>query len=495
MKWHPPSLRTRILALLTALVVVTLGGGIASILHGQMIKIFFETVMSTELPALQASQDLERTLVMQKGYVTYFFQDGDPGWLKPLRESQREFEEALDRCRKWAVAEKERSILNRIQSEYIHYSMARNKVIELYRAGQKTEGFALHQQARKRFFDITALSREFRKAQEQSIERARNTAIERTERLNRLAVAALILSVVISATLGFTLILQVLGPLRKLAAGSPAALPQDAEENEVKALTARFHQLVEDVNQTRGKLEWSREHLVQAEKWTMIGKLAAGVAHTVRNPLTSVKIRLFSLERTLDLDAQQKEDFEVISEEIAHIDGIVNNFLEFSRPPKPKLTMSGPSDAVDTAAQLLKHRLQSHNVSLEVVRNGRLPEIPADQDQLKEVLINLIVNACEAMVDGGNIRIEESIVGMGNQRRALEIRVSDDGPGIPADMRERVFQPFFSTKEEGTGLGLSIARRIVEEHGGWLELESGRAGTVFVITLPEGDPSRWDRSS
>ncbi len=256
-------------------------------------------------------------------------------------------------------------------------------------------------------------------------------------------------------------------------------------EDEVKALSRRFQNLIDDVDQTKSKLKWSREHLQQAEKWALVGKLAAGVAHSVRNPLTSVKMRLFSMERTLALTSSQKEDFEVISEEIRHIDTIVGNFLEFSRPPKLKMQKVSPSDAVDMALQLLRHRLESYDVKTEVKRDKRLREILADPDQLKEVLVNLIVNACEAMVEGGSISIAEEESATDSVGPVVVMRVSDTGPGVPAAIQEKLFQPFFSTKEEGTGLGLSIATRIVEEHGGWLDLKSeeGR-GTTFIITLP-----------
>jgi signal transduction histidine kinase len=232
-----------------------------------------------------------------------------------------------------------------------------------------------------------------------------------------------------------------------------------------------------------------------AEKWALVGKLAAGVAHSVRNPLTSVKMRLFSMERSLALSPSQKEDLEVISEEIRHIDTIVGNFLEFSRPPKLKMQKVSPSDAVDMAVQLLHHRLESYDVKVEVQRDGRLPEISADPDQLKEVLVNLMVNACEAMVDGGEITISEQQNHSENVGPVAILRVSDNGPGVPESIQAKIFQPFFSTKEEGTGLGLSIAARIVEEHGGWLDLKSREGeGATFIITLPAGEEKTWQPS-
>jgi signal transduction histidine kinase len=114
-----------------------------------------------------------------------------------------------------------------------------------------------------------------------------------------------------------------------------------------------------------------------------------------------------------------------------------------------------------------------------------LPAVPADVEQLKEVVVNLMVNACEAMAGGGAIVIEEKAENHPRLGPAAVIRVSDNGPGIPAHLRDKIFQPFFSTKEEGTGLGLSIAQRIITEHGGYLEMESAEGrGASFSIILP-----------
>ena len=140
----------------------------------------------------------------------------------------------------------------------------------------------------------------------------------------------------------------------------------------------------------------------------LVGKLAAGMAHSIRNPLTSVKMRLFSLDRTLDLSVTQKEDFDVISEEIRHTDTIVQNFLEFSRPPKLKIQKISPSDVVDMTLRMLKHRLESYDVEIKLDRKHPLPEIQADPEQLKEVLVNLVVNAYEAMERSGTIEIQEA---------------------------------------------------------------------------------------
>jgi len=477
------------------LVAVTVGGGLVSILHGYLTDKFVTRVTESGLVALQAAQELENAICMQKGFVTYYFQDSDPMWLEQLEKHHLQFENWLKTARVTAETPKEREIVNQIESQYVRYSVSRAEVVALYKEGKKEAGFAMHKSVRNQFLSIIELCNEYKEAQEKRMTVARDNMKERAQLINLLALMALFTVIVLAVVLTYTLLNHILGPIRQLALETDVPKTDVASSDEVQALSRRFHNLIADVDQTKSKLKWSREHLQQAEKWALVGKLAAGVAHSVRNPLTSVKMRLFSMERSLALSPSQKEDLEVISEEIRHIDTIVGNFLEFSRPPKLKMQKVSPSDAVDMAIQLLRHRLESYDVRVEVKRDGRLPEIPADPDQLKEVLVNLMVNACDAMVNGGQITIEEEESHSENIGPVVILRVSDNGPGVPESIQAKLFQPFFSTKEEGTGLGLSIATRIVEEHGGWLDLKSREGqGATFIITLPAGEEQTWQPS-
>ena len=296
--------------------------------------------------------------------------------------------------------------------------------------------------------------------------------------------ATLLIQLVLIIGLGVIFVRQILSPVaRMLKAAARECRPEDSK-NIVTDLSLSVSHLIQDVDQAHQELEKSRENLLQAEKMALVGKLAAGMAHSIRNPFTSVKMRMFSLGRSLKLDKTQEEDFTVISQEIRHIDTIVQNFLEFSRPPKLVMQSVSPSAIVDHALQLLSHRLNSYGVDVKVERAAILPEVLADPEQIKEVLVNLIINACEEMKTGGSIVIEERLFGQLPHQFAV-LSVSDSGPGVPPALQDKIFQPFFTTKDEGTGLGLSIASRIVGEHGGSLILENGAVtGATFVITLP-----------
>jgi signal transduction histidine kinase len=488
-------LKTRILTILGGIVLITLCGGSVLVWYTFRMERMLAAITGEDLSALQAAESLEKALIHQKGFVSYFFMDGNPEWLQQMEKHRQLFAERLSRIK--AGDGRELPALETIETEFARYVEKKNRVIALYQGGDMAAGMALHREARGYFDALIRHCEEFKQVHTDHILAVSAQNHEQAVRLRAIALAAILAAAGLTVLLAFVFVHQILEPLRRLTAEANRVPNPAGSENEVKALSRSVRGLLQDVDQTQTELERSRESLVQSEKLALVGKLAAGMAHSIRNPFTSVKMRLFSLARTLELDAAQQEDFEVIAAEIRHIDVIVQNFLEFSRPPKLKMQATDPSGVVDAVVQLLGHRLKSHDVAVRVDRPAPLPAVTADPEQLKEALVNIVVNACEAMPGGGDILIEErASVGPGAQRAAV-IRVHDTGPGIPAAVQERIFQPFFSTKPDGTGLGLSIARRIVADHRGRLEAASTeRQGATFIMTLParesadEQDPDR-----
>ena len=487
--WRGLSLRARIYSVVVLLILITIAGGLVTVWSTFRMESLLEEIIGKDVAAFKAAESLEISLVNQKGFVSYYFLDGNPDWLKRLGEYRQIFEERLKEVRATVRNRTQEQAVQEIESEYRQYIALKDRVIEYYQEGERAAGTALHQRAREHFFKVLDLCEQYKRLHEKRMADLRKQSVGQTKRLRIIASAAALMVMVLALLLVLGLIREILRPMRRLAMEAHRNKGPEHPKDEFTALRMSVHDLIEDIDHTHHELEKSREHLLQTEKMAMVGKLAAGTAHSIRNPLTSVKMRLFSLGRTLRLSPTQKEDFDVISEEIGHIDTIVQNFLEFSRPPKLKMQKISPSEVVDLTLKLLEHRLQSYDVHVEVDRKRPLPEVPADPEQLKEVLVNLIENACEAMGQGGSIVIQEEETFVSPLGPVAVVRLTDTGQGIPQSALDKVFEPFFTTKEEGSGLGLSIAMRIVEEHGGWLDVSSTEGeGTTFVLTLPIAPP-------
>jgi signal transduction histidine kinase len=488
--WRKISLRVRIYVILLALVMITMAGGIVTVWYTYQMEHLLTAVTEKDLAAFQTAEALVVALANQKGFLSYYFIEGDPEWLRRLGEFRQIFKERLNDALQLAETEPEKKALFQIKDEYSRYIAVKDRVLGFYQEGRRDAGIELHRQARGLFFTVLELCEKYKDIHTERIVQAKSASRDQAARLRVIAATAVSISFMLGVLLAFVLGYQILSPVRRLIAEAGRKGDTDAAGDEVKALSRSVRGLIQDVDQTQSELEKSRGSLLQAEKMAMVGKLAAGMAHSIRNPFTSVKMRLFSLNRSLKLTDTQKEDFDVISEEIRRIDTIVQNFLEFSRPPKLTIQSISPSIVVDQTIQLLKYRLKSYDVSVTIEREQTLPEIDADPEQLKEVFVNLVVNACEAMERGGSIVIrEQEMINPSNGRMAV-IRVSDNGPGIPEAIREKVLLPFFTTKEEGTGLGLSIAVRIIAEHHGRMDIESNQSrGTTFIISLPLKEPT------
>ncbi len=241
----------------------------------------------------------------------------------------------------------------------------------------------------------------------------------------------------------------------------------------------------------RVELTQSRALAIRNEKLASLGTLAAGVAHEIRNPLTAINVRLHSLKRGLAKDSSEQEDALVIDHEIQRLEHIVQEFLQFARPAEPKLVVVSADSLLAKVQSLFGSQLEKASIRLNL---ESVPDIwvRADPHQIEQVLINLIRNAAESIEHDGTItlRVRTDTARLtGRTRPVVVLEVSDTGKGIPPEARKRMFDPFFSTKEEGTGLGLVIASRIIEKHNGALEFRSEvNRGTTFTILLPQTKP-------
>ncbi len=225
------------------------------------------------------------------------------------------------------------------------------------------------------------------------------------------------------------------------------------------------------------------ERMRQADRLAAIGRLAANIAHEIRNPLASVSGAIEVLTRELSLDKNQHRLVQVVLRESDRLNHIIKEFLDYARPASLRPLPVNVGEVLDEVLLLLEHRALPANLKIVREYDGDVSAV-LDPPQFRQAIWNLCINALEAMPDGGELRIGAGIVTQRN-RRKLEVWVADTGSGINSESLPHIFEPFFSTKPEGSGMGLAVVHRMVQDHGGDVEVRSDPGGgTTFTLRLP-----------
>jgi two-component system NtrC family sensor kinase len=316
-------------------------------------------------------------------------------------------------------------------------------------------------------------------------------------------VALRTLSVFAAATLGGLLLAAGVGwrlansfsrPVGKLASASaalgrgefPQSLPVESED-EIGSLTRTFNVMAQSVRERDELLkERTRVQLARSERLVSIGRLAAGVAHEINNPLTAVLTFAHLLLRSAPENSQERRDIETIIEATMRCRGIVRGLLDFSRQGEPHRESSNLNSIMREALNLTQNQARINHIEIDEELDPDLPRLVIDADQMQQVAVNVIVNAIDAMPDGGSLTIRTRSHAEGGKQWA-EFEISDTGCGIPEENLEHVFDPFFTTKPtgEGTGLGLAIAYGIVTQQDGQISISSKVGqGTSVTVRLP-----------
>ena len=221
-----------------------------------------------------------------------------------------------------------------------------------------------------------------------------------------------------------------------------------------------------------------------------MGKLSAGIAHEINNPLTGILTFSQLLMDQFPPESNEHQDLKTILQETIRCRNIVRGLLEFARQTAPEKSSLSVHSVLEEVLNIVSNHESFQNITLEKSYYPDLPEIVADKDQIKQVLLNIVLNASEAMSGEGSIRIETHWI---SEQSTVSVRFIDTGPGIKPEFLDKLFDPFFTTKKMGTGLGLAVSYGIIKAHGGNIEASSRVGeGTTITITLPQGSDGRID---
>lgn len=497
------NLATKFSATIVSVVALAIVSSTVALLCTWHTRRLLQDTVRNDLPSIRIAGELQMALCEPRGFLaSYMLDASNRKWLEDLQKEKQAFNDRLAEARATVHTSEAKEGLDRLEKAYREYERRRDQVVLLFDHGD-VEG-ARH----ALLVDVNNL---YQKAFEQveafvaSTQRNADTQVASVERQVAGVTGLVTIGVALAVGLGIGLVLLffygVLLPLRRMMADArqfsgEKTTPVGQPREEIRAVGEYLRALMSNMADTRSNLERSRHQLLQSEKLASVGKLAASVAHEIRNPLTSMKMWLFSIRKTVGHDPELDHSFDIVSEEMARLESIVRNFLEFSRPPVLKPRPQCLGEVIDKTLELACHQIEEKQIALQREVATDLPPVMADREQLKQVLINLLNNAVEATPDSGRICVRASLEKDRQNEPMVVVRVQDSGSGIPEEVQRRVFEPFFTTKEHGNGLGLCIAAQIVGQHGGRLALESStEQGTSFAVWIPTARTENHEQDS
>lgn len=230
------------------------------------------------------------------------------------------------------------------------------------------------------------------------------------------------------------------------------------------------------------------ERMRRMERYLGLSTLASGLHHEIKNPLTALSIHVQLLEEALTTPYETESLVEVVGvlkSEVCRLNGVLENFRSFAHLQRLSLQPTDPLGVIENAVRLVRPQAAEQGVGVTLLHsNTPLPAVPLDRDKFEQAVLNLVINALEAMSAGGSLTVSAAI-----EDGELRVSVADTGPGIPPEIQPSLFQPYFSTKDRGTGMGLALTEKLIGQHGGRVEFNTGPGGTTFRISVPLIPPS------
>ncbi len=276
---------------------------------------------------------------------------------------------------------------------------------------------------------------------------------------------------------------KVVGAMKRVESGDLDVRVNITSQDELGKVAQTFNSMIETLSKTKKDLEiLHQRELERVQKMATLGELAAAMAHEIRNPLAGIASAVKIIRGGLEKDDPKAEIFNEINYQTVRLEKIVSNLLQFARTSSPQLSFFDIHEIIDKILNLFLYQIQNQGIDVEKEFQSSLPHIYADPEQIQQVLMNIVLNAIQAMPEGGRLRFKTLFQA---EDGMVQLAIGDTGIGISEEIIPKIFKPFYTTKAKGAGLGLAIVEKITQEHKGKVSISSkGGMGTTVEISLP-----------
>lgn len=322
-------------------------------------------------------------------------------------------------------------------------------------------------------------------------------AMNKVSSSKRILAGTLVFALLVVILISLYLITSITRPVASLLNATRTIKTGNLQFRIQEELKDEFKELASSFNEMAVSLQEQYHKLQQTERLAVVGELAAGMAHEIKNPLAGIKVSIEVLSQELDIEQEDREIFLGVINEVDRINALLNSLLSYARPPKPASVSFDVHEILDATIKSAQYSLKTRSYDTEQKRkeidfvrdfSPDVPNITADPAQLKQVFLNLVLNAIDAISERGTITVQTRKF----PNDTVEISISDNGKGMESQIIDKIFNPFFTTKSNGTGLGLAVSKRLVEQHhGGSISVVNNPygMGVTFTITLPIKPPA------
>lgn len=475
-------------AILSLLLLVTALGSAWYIHHLQRTA---TEVMMNHIESVQAAQELEISIREISTQFNRYLITLDRKHLEPVPRMRERTADALARAERAAKTPQEQALMKRLRQGYAHFFRQYDSILEKPTQGLYPKIIELTDSVLLK--EILEPAHEYSRLNEGMLTRTTEEYRELSDRLMTWLVALGVCGALGGGLGGMVLAVTIRRSLLKAEQQiqmTAAQLDEAAHRGRLVAVSTEtptdpVARMTVSASAVLQRLKQTERDALRAEQLAWAGQMAAGIAHEIRNPLMAIKVLIQAAAERRKGPGFRPKDLQVLEEEIVRLEQIVSGFLDFARPARPEFRPVDLKELSDRTLDGVKARAELQGVEIKIEPPDDPTVVSADPNQLRQVLYNLVFNALDAQPQGGHIWVRFSKQITTDGYPELVLRFEDAGPGLPAELGDRIFEPFVSTKESGLGLGLSICRRIAESHAGSLTAEPlASGGTAFVLRLP-----------